>query len=121
NRAEFSAILQGLFSTPEIVELTLETVAPGQRTLQADMLLLPMKNDQGEISRILGCLVANGAPSNPPHRFSITSHKVTRIVASDFQPKRTRTAGFAEAARRFTAKPARREAASHLTLVVSDD
>jgi hypothetical protein len=117
-RTEFSAILRGLFTAPEIVELTLETAAPGQRALQADMLLLPMKNDLGEISRVLGCLVANGAPSNPPHRFAITSCKATRIVAPDYKPKHHKIEGFAETPQRFTPKPARPNEASHLTLVI---
>jgi hypothetical protein len=126
NREQFSATLNGLFSAPEIIELTLETVAPGHRTLKADMLLLPMMNDLGAITRILGCLVANGAATSPPHRFAITSRKVTRIIASDHQPqrsrpKRQRVDGFAEAQHRFTPRPSRPKGASHLTLVVSDE
>jgi hypothetical protein len=123
NRDQFSTIVQGLFSTPEIIELSLETVAPGQRRLKADMLLLPMMNDLGEITRILGCLVANGAATSPPHRFAITSHKVTRIIASSHQPKRSRPRrqrvdGFAEAQQRFTPTSSRPKGASHLTLVI---
>ncbi len=80
DRPQFQAILNGLFQDPEIIQLDLATAQPGQTGIRAEMLLLPMKNDQGEISRVLGCLVSQGAIFAPPYRFHIRSHKITRIV-----------------------------------------
>lgn len=121
DRAVFSGILEKLFTKPEIVELTLEAANPGRTALGADMLLLPMTNETGKITRVLGCLVANGTPTDTPHRFAIKARKVTRIVASDYKPARPQTAGFAEAQQSFRPQPGSGSGQSHLTLVVSDD
>lgn len=88
-RQEFKTILNRLFDTPEIVELSLHSCpvtainlsAGLSDGLKAEMLLLPMTNEDGETSRILGCLVPNGQRHSPPQRFEITGRKVTRIVA----------------------------------------
>jgi len=121
DRAVFSGILEKLFTTPEVIELTLEAAIAGRPALGADMLLLPMTNETGEITRVLGCLVATGTPTDTPHRFAIKARKATRIIASDYQPARPQTMGFAEAPQRFTPRPAHSRGPSHLTLVAKED
>ena len=131
-RAGFDAILNRMFDHPEIVELTLNATFAGRQPVAADMLLLPMKNDLGQVSRILGCIVTKGTILAPPHRFSIVSQKVTRIVAlkeSTFQTTiQSASPGFAENPQTsFTAQPspankqARPSGRAYLTLVKSDD
>jgi len=105
-RDTFATILDRLFTTPEIVELQLVAARPGLPEMKAEMLLLPMKSDTGEVSRVLGCLVANNPATTTPHRFAITDKKVTRIVATDFEDVRAESAGFAEAPDVFAHKPA---------------
>jgi hypothetical protein len=134
-RADFCAILENPFVAPEIVELTL--TAEGGLGLKAEMLLLPMKNEQGEISRILGCVVASGVQAgqfaNPPHRFRIVSHKATRIIAADYahvpdKPK-VKVGGFSEPRDTFTPQrilnpspnPSRTVQRPYLKLVESED
>lgn len=131
-RDRFNSILNKMFETPEIIELTLTAGLPGRRAIRADMLLLPMTDDQGRVSRILGCVVADGSPVAPPYRFSIVSQKVTRIVAlKRLIPGtgiKSAPAGFAENPQTaFVSqpppypRPKRRNGRSHLTLVKSDD
>lgn len=115
SRETFSELLTRLFAQPEIIELQLEDARGGMR---AEMMLLPMKSDRGEIARILGCLVAEGEATAPPHRFHITGHSATRIIAhAEPQPAGApMAAGFAEAAQPFTPAPKRRMR-PHLRLV----
>jgi hypothetical protein len=136
HRIGFAHILTGIFNNPEVVELSLEA---GHPPLRAQMLLLPMESEQGEISRILGCLVTTGPALATPCRFRITTRKVTRIIASArpvshsaatpcAQPM---TQGFAEAATPFVHRPVRpvrpaaqapaKHGAPYLRLVKSDE
>lgn len=121
-RSEFSTVLHNLFECPEIVELTLEAPVPNGGKISADMLLLPMKNDEGEISRILGCLVASGVAPFPPHRFLIKSRRVTRIVASDYTHVRAKVSGFSESVPSFAPKvlQTQNNTQNYLKLVKSD-
>lgn len=104
-RAEFENILASVFTAPEIVELHLEAARPCIASLSAQMLLLPLKSDQGEMSRILGCLVTEGLRGEPPCRFKLASKKVTRIVATDFTDIRQSVAGFAESPDIYASPP----------------
>ena len=135
SRAQFTRLIERLFSTPEILELQLEAPCPGRETLTGQMLLLPMKNDAGEVSRVLGCLVTTGHIASPPNRFAIQSMKTTRIIAtrgedrsaSSHQPTDGQTvAGFAEPRSTFVPRPKRPKGAkgatvNYLRLVKTDD
>ncbi len=105
-RQQFTDILNQVFDNPEIVELKLTASDAGRPSLTADMLLLPMHNEVGETTRILGCLVANGKGHPAPNRFTILSRKVTRIIAVDAAKRPMQhsqpVAGFAEDRSQFT-------------------
>lgn len=104
DRKAFDQIVSGMFDAPEVIELGLRSTRPGLPELAAHMLLLPMKSDLGEISRILGCLVSGLPPiSTPPSasqgipcRFGIHSKKITRIIASEANERRDPLPGFSE-------------------------
>lgn len=126
SRDRFNARLDLLFAKPEIVELNLNAAnaLSGQNTGQ--MLLLPMKNDAGEVARILGALVSEAQSLTPPLRFDIGSETTTRIVSSEIAAA-PMPLGFAEAAAEFdfaaqTPKPTRSpdRAKPFLRLVSSD-
>lgn len=124
HRAEYATVVSDIFSTPEIVEFELAHTRPVLAPLRADMLLLPMKNDLGQIQRILGAVVTDGPMGTPPHRFSITSKKVTRIVAAEAGEKRGLLPGFAEDSPRFSGQNPATETKPgqpYLRLVKSDD
>jgi len=114
-RKEFADLLSRLFRRPEILELRLQDSRAG---LEADMMLLPMRSDSGEIARILGCLVADGPASAPPHRFAIGARSSTRIIA---RATPDLAAGFAETAQPFAPPPRNRaRRRPYLWLVKSD-
>ncbi|WP_323783280.1 PAS domain-containing protein [Leisingera sp.] len=92
-RKQLSSAMEHMFETPAIVELMLQIEAPRQRAPRdARMLLLPLRSDLGDISRVLGVLVADDGAAATSQRFSISSIEM-------------RTVGKAAGAAGFKAKP----------------
>ncbi|AMY69156.1 PAS domain-containing protein [Frigidibacter albus] len=108
-RSRVAALLEGVFQGPEIAELTLAGEGGfGKPELQARMLILPLKSDLGDVTRALGCLVADGQIGRAPRRFDVIGDSVTRIEGASQaapQPARERMAGFAEPAPAFRPAP----------------
>ncbi len=118
SRSGLKDVLEQVFATPAIAELGLISGGNLSRArLQARMILLPLKSDLGDVSRILGVMVSDGAIGATPRRFALADQRVRAV--SDIQaPARSapqENAGFAEDQSEFT-RPAR-----HLRLVVSRD
>lgn len=129
SRANFGAVLQEMFDTPCIAELTLRPVRrgtpPGTR---ARMLLLPLRDGQGRVSRAIGALACPATPAPPPQRFVIDAQVLTRCAEPAAAPHAPEPApGLSEPpAADFIPPPAQRpEGPSrrrpHLRLVKSDD
>lgn len=123
-RDRFNDILQRIVAVPEIVELDLSPAGPAHVGSDAEMLLLPVRNDKGEITRILGALVADKTGMAPPCRFTIAATRTTRIIAHVFDSVAVPLAGFAEPAGAFRGAPSRdtrptRSERPHLRLVKS--
>lgn len=79
-RDALADLLSDLFERPARLDLGLQvSVARGGAALSGRLVLLPLRSDLGDISRALGCLVTQGAIGAGPHRFEITSHRVTPI------------------------------------------
>ncbi|SLN71537.1 PAS domain-containing protein [Ruegeria meonggei] len=117
-RTEITDVLEQVFTGPSIAELGL--ISPGnlgRARMQARMILLPLKSDLGDVSRVLGVMVSDGAVGTTPRRFTISDHQMR--AASDVQapqPKAPETVdGFAEDQADF------KRPGSHLRLVVSRD
>lgn len=123
-RDRFNEVLQRIVSVPEIMELDLLPRMPGDGSAQ--MLLLPIRNDKGAITRILGALVATGLSAERPQRFTIAASRTTRIIAQVFDRINEPVAGFAEPMLAYQpgahaiARPAR-QSRPHLRLVKSGD
>ncbi|CAD0185635.1 PAS domain protein [Ruegeria sp. THAF57] len=117
-RSQVTEILEQVFAGPAIAEFELEGAGkPGRAHLDARMILLPLKSDLGDVSRVLGVLASNGAIGATPRRFGVLGQKV-RTVASIQSPRTNvepASAGFAEGQREFD------RSTSHLRLVVSRD
>ncbi len=62
------------------------------------MILLPLKSDLGDCSRILGVLVADGDFGRSPRRFDIADTQIRDLATDIEHPKPAQTAvrGFAE-------------------------
>jgi len=69
-RLRIAGLLEEVFQTPGTAEVMMHCPAsPGQPALEARMILLPLKSDLGDVSRILGCLVSKGEIGTTPRRF----------------------------------------------------
>ncbi len=117
-RSEVKDALEQVFASPAIAELGLNSSGKlGRTRLQARMILLPLKSDLGDVSRVLGVMIGDGAIGATPRRFAIEDIR-TKPVAdlhTPANPRSTEPAGFAEEKAEF-ARPA-----NHLRLVVSRD
>ncbi|MBV1865882.1 MAG: PAS domain-containing protein [Rhodobacteraceae bacterium] len=102
SRDYFTDILTELLAEPKIIHLQLTSQPEGFGEQTAQMLLLPMRNDAGQINRILGCVSSIDARIKPPCRFTISGKKTTRIVSSQTVMHDHVSAGFAEETQPFT-------------------
>ncbi len=87
-RDRFAAILAAVLAGPKIAELRLDTRDSPDNTAQVRMVLLPLRSDFGDVSRIIGCVDRAPAGLTAPVRFD--------IAAADVRPlRRERAVGFA--------------------------
>ncbi|AXI46566.1 PAS domain-containing protein [Sulfitobacter sp. SK012] len=134
-RRRVSDMLEEVFETPaqSTLKLTSE-LEHGRPPLEARMLLLPLKSDLGDVSRILGCLVAQGDLGTTPRRFDITTSDLRTITAGNGegvmpapQPSKKQPVpqpmlhGMAEAPAGFEGKAIGNRRPPYLRLVKSDD
>lgn len=83
-RKQLSNAMEHMFDTPAVVELELQILAPRLSTpREARMLLLPLRSDLGDISRVLGVLVADEITSVTSQRFSISSIEMRAVGKAD--------------------------------------
>ena len=97
-RGRLSDVLESVFHAPQIAELQLHSPASFARPeLNARMLLLPLRSDLGDVTRVLGCIAAEGEIGRPPRRLDIRADKVLPVIAGGevVEPSPS-TAGFAE-------------------------
>ncbi len=116
-RDDVKSILDQVLTGPAVAELGLLSKGKlGRTSLQARMILLPLKSDLGDVSRILGVMVSDGTIGATPRRFIVSDRRVNTI--SDLQqpprPVQQQAEGFAEDQTTFKGAP-------HLRLVSSRD
>ncbi len=101
-RSRISAILEHMFDAPAVAELTLKTnVVRGRARHEARMILLPLANESGEVTRALGVLISDGPATDDPLRFDLgatTLRPVTGPLDRSFDAKKPvqYAEGFAE-------------------------
>ncbi len=119
-RAAAADAVEQVFAGPAMAELGLSAETGfGKPVLEARMLILPLQSDLGDISRTLGCLVADGHIGRAPRRFEIAEAKVTPLSGSSANHRPARTMpGFAEMQRPYSDAP--KADRNHLRLVKSD-
>ncbi|MEM1264809.1 MAG: PAS domain-containing protein [Pseudomonadota bacterium] len=79
HRSAFTTHINSVLTGPAVVELELVAVAnDGQRT-KGQMLLLPLRSDFGEVTRVLGCVITDEPIRQAPVNFSITSVRLIAI------------------------------------------
>ena len=79
-RDELAHNLQKVFEMPGILRATL--VSPGafrRPELEAELLILPLRDERGDVTRAIGCLVSHGAVGKTPRRFSFRHMRVDPV------------------------------------------
>jgi len=110
-RAQFSASLEKMFDTPEIQDYQLRSAPAHAPALTARLLILPLRDDKGEVTRAMGCLVTSGIVGIPPRRFTVTCTSLLTGARNNHEPranhgrKAPAIAGFAESAAPFEPNP----------------
>ena len=79
DRARLQCVVENLFDGPKWAELSLRGEGKGQQGLSADVLILPVLDDRGAVTRALGCFVSRGIPGEEPNRFCISSVRTTSL------------------------------------------
>lgn len=89
-RRQISDTLEEVFQRPAVCEVRLSAEAgAGKPHMDARMLLLPLKSDLGDVSRVLGCLIARGDIGRSPRRFDVVGARIRPIVAPSSLPEPT--------------------------------
>ncbi|MDJ0821061.1 MAG: PAS domain-containing protein [Paracoccaceae bacterium] len=133
DRDRLADAIKAFFADPAILKIELQAETGFNKpAMQAEMILLPLRSDMGEVSRGLGALVSTGRIGRTPRRFTITRIEMTPAlkapgVAYLPEPAPTVPLEAAEAPTPFRHKtpPAAEDQAAkgtpHLRLVVSND
>jgi len=134
SRRQVSDTLEEVFETPATCTLHLHSgKGAGMPPLEARMLLMPLKSDLGDVSRILGALVSVGETGRSPRRFDVKKASLRPIVSGDSTPlaslkpmtrpeqtPKPSTTGFAEPPSTFKTVTPRKDA-PYLRVVKLDD
>lgn len=74
-------ILSAVFEEPAVARATLSSPGGiGRRSLEARLLILPLRDDQGDVTRAVGCLVAEGAIGRTPRRFAVDEFQCQTLI-----------------------------------------
>jgi hypothetical protein len=131
-RRQVNDLIEDVCQRPALCEMRLNADTTITKShLDARMLLLPMKSDLGDVSRILGCFVARGDIGVAPRRFDVIGAKIRPLTASSMAPPPpmqdetghetpARADGFAEPVSPFQTRTPRRDV-PYLRVVKSDD
>ncbi len=113
DRSKFDEAILDVVAKPAVTEFVMETVDYNGRSGTAYVLMMPLRSDFGEITRILGCITDTGDSYEAPVRMRITSMK-TDLIEFDEAADTAKVAGFAERQPQFMDK-AERPALSAIT------
>ena len=83
-RADLASSLEAVCETPAIATLSLAAEPGiGKPVLEARLLLMPLRGEDGGINRVLGCLDSSGSIGRAPRRFVITAQRLMQISGHD--------------------------------------
>lgn len=84
SRERFGKALEEVFETPATATITLSAETGfGRPALAARMLVLPVRSDLGDVSRVLGGFITNGDVGRVPRRFNVDRIDIARITGTD--------------------------------------
>ncbi len=102
HRDGFSEHLMAVLTGPAVMELDLIAGDAAGGSVPAQMLLLPLRSDFGEVTRILGCVVTDGVEVRAPVNFSVLGHRKTVIQPSVPDVGMSEMPGFSEGTAGYT-------------------
>lgn len=74
-RSQMGQAIERVFDGPEIIEANLQSPSgAGKSNLSAQMILLPLRSDLGDVSRAIGCFPTQGEFGRPPRRFDVVGN-----------------------------------------------
>ena len=74
--------LETVFDGPQTAEVILAGERGiGKPLLDAKVILLPLRSDLGEVTRVMGCLVSSGPIGRAPRRFDVVDCKMKTLTA----------------------------------------
>lgn len=121
DRNMLADIVTDVFQEPHIAQLRLCGQLAGGRSVLGHMILIPLRDENGDISRILGAATLDHELMRPPVRFTIQSKSITRIVSKQEMPLDIAVeGGMAEPSRVFqreTKRPPTKGQRPNLTIV----
>ena len=80
-REQFRPMVEAVFARPAIVTMQLDSEKSVLRgTVKAQMMLLPLCGNSGQIDRALGVFVIQGQPGRVPRRFDLTNAKLEPLA-----------------------------------------
>ncbi len=79
-RGRFLSLTDTVFDRPAMVNLTLEARRAGHGPVPAEMLILPLRDRTGAVTRAVGTLAAQSVPGFAPCRFAIRAERITPVV-----------------------------------------
>lgn len=125
-RLKVAGLLEEVFQTPATAEVIMRSTASlGQPALEARMILLPLKSDLGDVSRILGCLVSLGELGTAPRRFDLQTVKMRPLGNTPQSDRSAAKYELNEAPQTFVASQTKGAVSSkrpaYLRLVKSDE
>ncbi|WP_424939955.1 PAS domain-containing protein [Aliiroseovarius sp. S253] len=83
-RKELHRAIEALFDTPSQVTMSLITEpSTFRKQHEAQLVMLPLRDSTGQITRVLGALQVDGTLKRAPNRFSIQSVEITPIVVDN--------------------------------------
>ena len=71
-RAQIGGVLEHMFDTPAVAELSMKSTRV-RTPIEARMILLPLASETGEVTRVLGVLIADGPITNDFVRFDLAA------------------------------------------------
>ncbi|MFL4471201.1 PAS domain-containing protein [Tateyamaria armeniaca] len=131
-RRQINDLLEDVCQRPAVCEMRLNAeISVTKPQLDGRLLLMPLKSDLGDVSRILGCLVAQGDIGHTPRRFDVVGAKIRSITAPSTLPIAQKSTpktldapaqakGFAEPERAFKSHAPRPDV-PYLRVVKTDD
>ncbi|MEM9010738.1 MAG: PAS domain-containing protein [Pseudomonadota bacterium] len=94
DRERFDYALNAVLSGPSIAHFSLSGQDADGREMEAELLLLPLRSDFGDVTRILGCFSRCDELQAAPTRFAIAKQRIEPLSASGaFEPAESEAAG----------------------------